>query len=49
MEEKLKTWKTPELITHGSLEKITQQTKNKTFGNGDDVLVNNQQILTNVS
>ena len=49
MEEKLKTWKTPELIAHGSLEQITQQTKNKTFGGGDDVLVNNQLILSNLS
>lgn len=49
MEEKLKRWKKPELITHGSLEMITQQIKNKTWGGSDDVYVNSQQILSTVS
>ncbi len=40
-----KEWVTPEAFRYGSVKEITQQTKNKTFGPGDDVLVNDQTIL----
>lgn len=43
-----KQWVTPKAIRYGSVKEITQQTKNKTFGGGDDVFVNEQQILSNV-
>lgn len=41
-------WVTPKAVRHGSVKEITQQTKNKTWGGGDDVLINNQMMLTNV-
>lgn len=41
-------WVTPKAIRYGSVKEITQQIKNKTFGGGDDVLINDQQVLTNV-
>lgn len=41
-------WVTPKAIRYGSVKEITQQTKNKTYGGGDDVLINNQQLLTNL-
>lgn len=44
-----KTWTTPQMTVHGTVEDLTRQTKNKTFGAGDDVLVNNQAILANLS
>ena len=43
-----KEYATPRLVVHGTIEDLTQQVKNKTFGGGDDVLVNNQAILANV-
>lgn len=43
-----KEYATPRLVVHGTIEDLTQQVKNKTFGGGDDVLVNNQAILSNV-
>jgi hypothetical protein len=43
-----KTWNTPTLIIHGSVEELTLQTKNKTYGAGDDVIVNNQTPLANM-
>jgi hypothetical protein len=44
-----KEWSSPKLTVHGSVEEITQQTKYKTFGSGDDVIVNNLSILANIS
>ncbi len=43
-----KAWTAPRLTVYGGVTQITQQTKNKTFGSGDDVLVNSQAILSNV-
>ncbi len=40
-------WVTPKAIRYGSVKEITQQTKDKTWGGGDDVLIDNQQVLTN--
>ncbi len=42
-------WTTPKAICYGSVKDLTQQTKNKTWGGGDDVLVNEQAILSDVS
>lgn len=44
-----KEWVAPKAVRYGSVKEITQQTKNKTFGPGDDVLINNQQLLSNVA
>ncbi|MBE0591954.1 MAG: hypothetical protein IH616_06090 [Gemmatimonadales bacterium] len=44
-----KPWVTPTATRCGSVKEITLQSKNKTFGGGDDVLVNNQAILANLS
>lgn len=44
-----KAWTTPQVTVYGTVEDLTRQTKNKTFGAGDDVLVNNQAILANIS
>ncbi len=44
----MREWFTPKAIRHGSVREITQQTKNKTWGGGDDVLINNQQMLSSV-
>ena len=43
-----KRWIDPSLKVYGSVKEITQvqQSKSKTFGSGDDVLVNNQAILS---
>ena len=43
-----KEWVTPKAIRYGSVKEITQQMKNKTYGGGDDVLVNNQSILADL-
>ena len=40
-----KEWITPQATPCGSVKEITLQTKDKTFGAGDDVIVNNQAIL----
>ena len=42
-----RTYAKPELVVLGTIEELTQQVKNKVFGGGDDVLVNNQAILSN--
>jgi hypothetical protein len=42
-----KIYTTPKVTVHGTLEELTQVTKNKTFGGGDDVIVNNMAILAN--
>lgn len=39
----------PQLVVLGTIEELTRQAKNKTFGGGDDVIVNNQAILANLS
>ena len=41
------TWAKPSFNVYGSVKEITQvqQAKNKSFGGGDDVIVNNQAIL----
>ncbi len=44
-----KGWKTPRLAVYGTIGEITLQFKTKSFGGGDDVLVNNQSILSNAS
>jgi len=44
-----KTYVAPQLTVHGTVEQITLQTKYKTFGAGDDVLVNELAILANLS
>ncbi len=35
-----KTWNTPELVVHGSVEAITEKTVAKTLGLGDDLATN---------
>ncbi len=40
-------WVTPKAIRYGSVKEITQQIKNKTWGGGDDVVIDSQQLLTN--
>lgn len=42
-------WTTPKAICYGSVKDLTQQTKNKTFGEGDDVLLNGEATLSDVS
>ncbi|MCP5153889.1 MAG: hypothetical protein H6983_06975 [Ectothiorhodospiraceae bacterium] len=37
-------WETPQLTVHGTVEALTLQ-KNKTFGAGDDVLFEGNDIL----
>jgi hypothetical protein len=44
--EAKQAWKTPELTVYGSVEQITQQFKYKSFGAGDDVLVDLLPILS---
>jgi hypothetical protein len=44
-----KMYATPQLVVLGTIEDLTQQIKSKQFGGGDDVLVNNQAILANLS
>ncbi|MGD8276821.1 MAG: lasso RiPP family leader peptide-containing protein [Gemmatimonadota bacterium] len=44
-----KTYAPPQLIVLGTVEDLTQQTKSKAYGGGDDVLVANQAILANLS
>lgn len=44
-----KEYVAPQLVVHGTIVELTQQTKNKVFGGGDDVIVNNQAILANLS
>jgi hypothetical protein len=44
-----KTYAPPQLIVLGTVEEMTQQAKSKSYGGGDDVLVNNQAILANLS
>lgn len=46
-EQRKRDWVTPQATRYGSVKEITLQVKNKTFGAGDDVLVNNQSILSN--
>jgi hypothetical protein len=48
MQNTKKEYAAPRLIVHGTIEDLTRQVKNKSFGGGDDVLVNNQAILSNV-
>ena len=44
------SWDTPQLTVYGSVAEITQShPKHKTFGPGDDVLLNNQAILSTLS
>jgi hypothetical protein len=40
-----KAYTKPELTVHGTLEQLTQQTKNKFWGGSDDVIVQQQAIL----
>jgi hypothetical protein len=40
-----KMYTKPELIVHGTLQQLTQQTKNKFWGGTDDVIVQQQAIL----
>lgn len=47
-QEQKKSWVTPTLTRHGSVKELTQQVKNKSYGAGDDVLVNNQAILASL-
>jgi hypothetical protein len=42
-------WTVPTLTVYGSVEELTEGFKNKTWGPADDVLVNNQAILHNLS
>ncbi len=44
-----KEWVTPSVVRYGSVREITKQTKQKTWGSGDDVLVNNQSLLGDYS
>ncbi len=44
-----KKWTNPALIVHGKVEEITRQTKYKTWGGSDDVLVNNAPALSNLT
>ena len=44
-----KDYEAPQLVVHGTIVELTQQVKNKAFGGGDDVIVNNQAILANLS
>jgi len=44
-----KMYATPQLVVLGTIEELTQQIKNKQYGAGDDVLVNNQAILSTLS
>ena len=44
-----KPWLAPGLVVFGTVEDITAQTKYKSFGPADDVFVNNEQALHNVS
>ena len=44
-----RVWDTPVLTMYGHIEEVTQQTKNKTFGSGDDVILDGQITLYNVS
>jgi hypothetical protein len=44
-----KQYTPPQLIVLGTVEDLTQQAKSKAYGGGDDVLVNNQAILANLS
>lgn len=44
-----KEYTAPQLVVHGTIVELTQQVKNKVFGSGDDVLINNQAILANIS
>jgi hypothetical protein len=44
-----KNWQTPKMIVYGDMEAITKATKYKTYGQGDDVMVNNQSILGDLS
>ncbi len=44
-----KKWTNPTLIVHGKVEEITRQTKDKTFGSGDDVIVNQGPTLGNLT
>jgi hypothetical protein len=37
----------PQVTVHGTIEHLTQQSKSKYFGAGDDVLVAQQPILSN--
>ncbi len=44
-EQQKQPWTTPTLIIYGDVEELTADIKNKTFGFGDDVLVQNQPTL----
>ena len=44
-----RTYAAPQLVVLGTVEDLTQQTKSKAYGGGDDVLVANQAILANLS
>ncbi len=44
-----KGWQTPRLSVYGTIGQITLQFKCKSFGGGDDVLVNNEGILSDAS
>ena len=48
-EQVKQVWTAPTLTVYGSVEELTEGFKNKTFGPADDVLVNNQAILQNLS
>jgi hypothetical protein len=43
-----KAWVTPKATRYGSVREITRDTKDKTFGAGDDVLIDDQAILADV-
>lgn len=50
MENVRKLYTTPRLTTHGTLEDVTKQEFiSKTWGAADFVLLDNQQVLRNVS
>jgi hypothetical protein len=38
-ESKRRLWSTPKLTVHGTVESLTRQTKYKTVGSGDDVIL----------
>lgn len=44
-----KEWVTPQAVCYGSVKEITKQVKQKQLGPGDDVLINNQQILSTIA
>ena len=41
-------WVTPSLTVYGSVKEITQQSKEKTWGGGDDVMIDCQSILSDL-